>query len=49
MDAFERDARLQAALDRLTLLNEIATVLSSTLDAVDGVRRVGRVLPPARA
>jgi serine phosphatase RsbU (regulator of sigma subunit) len=47
MDAFERDARLQAALDRLTLLNEIATVLSSTLDAADGVRRVGRVLVPA--
>lgn len=47
MDEFEVDVELQAAPDRLTLLNEIATVLSSTLDAVDGVRRVGRVLVPA--
>lgn len=49
MGESERDTELQAALDRLTLLNEIATVLSSTLDAVDGVKRVGRVLVPTLA
>lgn len=43
------DAALQAALDRLTLLNEAAMVLSSTLDAVEGLRRVCRVLVPALA
>ncbi|MFD3410239.1 PP2C family protein-serine/threonine phosphatase [Streptomyces cyaneofuscatus] len=43
------DAALQAALDRLTLLNESAAVLSSTLDAVEGLRRVCRVLVPALA
>jgi serine phosphatase RsbU (regulator of sigma subunit) len=43
------DAALQAALDRLTLLNEAAMVLSSTLDAVEGLKRVCRVLVPALA
>ncbi|WP_046500240.1 PP2C family protein-serine/threonine phosphatase [Streptomyces odonnellii] len=49
MDDFEVDAALQAALDRLTLLNQAAAVLSSTLDAVEGLRRVCRVLVPALA
>ncbi|MFB7651587.1 MULTISPECIES: PP2C family protein-serine/threonine phosphatase [unclassified Streptomyces] len=43
------DAALQAALDRLTLLNQCAAVLSSTLDAVEGMRRLCRVLAPGLA
>lgn len=49
MDEYDVDAALQVALDRLTLLNQSASVLSSTLDAVEGLRRVCRVLVPALA
>ncbi|WP_018549605.1 PP2C family protein-serine/threonine phosphatase [Streptomyces sp. LaPpAH-108] len=49
MDSFEVDAALQEALDRLTLLNQTGAVLASTLDAVEGLRRVCRVLVPALA
>ncbi|MCL2734834.1 MAG: SpoIIE family protein phosphatase [Actinomycetia bacterium] len=43
------DAALRDALDRLTLVNEAAGVLSSTLDAVESLRRVCRVLVPSLA
>lgn len=46
MDEYDVDAALQAALDRLTLLSEASAVLASTLDAVEGLRRVCRVLVP---
>ncbi|SEN92372.1 Serine phosphatase RsbU, regulator of sigma subunit [Actinacidiphila rubida] len=49
MDRGEADVAVQAALRRLTLLNEAAVVLSSTLDAVEGLQRVSRVLVPALA
>ncbi|MBP0456993.1 PP2C family protein-serine/threonine phosphatase [Streptomyces montanisoli] len=48
-DEYDVDTALQTALDRLTLLNQAAGVLSSTLDAVEGLRRVCRVLVPALA
>ncbi|MBY8883053.1 PP2C family protein-serine/threonine phosphatase [Actinacidiphila acidipaludis] len=49
MDEHDVDVALQTALDRLTLVNEAAEVLSSTLNAVEGLRRVCRVLVPALA
>ncbi|MEU8951067.1 GAF domain-containing SpoIIE family protein phosphatase [Streptomyces sp. NPDC048489] len=49
MDEFDVDSALQVALDRLTLLNQSASALSSTLDAVTGIRSVCRVLVPALA
>lgn len=49
MDGGEVDAAGRAALERLRLLNEAAVVLSSTLDAVEGLQRVSRVLVPALA
>ncbi|MFF1519500.1 PP2C family protein-serine/threonine phosphatase [Streptomyces sp. NPDC058305] len=49
MDDDKVDAALQAALDRLTLLNQSALALSGTLDAVEGLTRVSRVLVPALA
>ncbi|MEU1042452.1 GAF domain-containing SpoIIE family protein phosphatase [Streptomyces sp. NPDC005551] len=49
MDDFDVDEALQQALDRLTLLNDIADALSSTLDAVEGLRRVCRIVVPQLA
>ncbi|MEU6173110.1 GAF domain-containing SpoIIE family protein phosphatase [Streptantibioticus parmotrematis] len=49
MDDHDLDGALQSALSRLTLLNEIATVLSSTLDATEAITRVCRILVPALA
>ncbi|MGW4286950.1 PP2C family protein-serine/threonine phosphatase [Streptomyces sp. NPDC004673] len=49
MDSFDVDSALREALDRLTLLDQTAAVLASTLDAVEGMSRVCRVLVPALA
>ncbi|MFD5654047.1 PP2C family protein-serine/threonine phosphatase [Streptomyces sp. NPDC127039] len=49
MDEYDLDAVLQQSLDRLTLLNQISAAMSSTLDAVEGLGRVCRVLVPALA
>ncbi|TDC84024.1 GAF domain-containing SpoIIE family protein phosphatase [Actinomadura sp. 7K507] len=49
MDDYDVDAALQRALDRLTLLNDTATALVGTLDAVEGLRRVCRILVPQLA
>ncbi|MER6442312.1 GAF domain-containing SpoIIE family protein phosphatase [Streptomyces sp. NPDC001185] len=49
MDDYDVDAALQAALDRLALLNEATSELVSTLDAVEGLKRVCRVLVPSLA
>ncbi|MFI1093567.1 PP2C family protein-serine/threonine phosphatase [Streptomyces sp. NPDC020917] len=49
MGEHDVDAALKDALDRLTLVNEAAGVLSSTLDAVESLRRVCRVLVPSLA
>jgi serine phosphatase RsbU (regulator of sigma subunit) len=49
VDDFDVDVALQQALDRLTLLNDIADALSSTLDAVEGLRRVCRIVVPRLA
>ncbi|MFD4790052.1 PP2C family protein-serine/threonine phosphatase [Streptomyces sp. NPDC058459] len=49
MDSFDVDPALREALDRLTLLDQTTAVLASTLDAVEGVSRVCRVLVPALA
>lgn len=45
-DGYDLDAALQRALDRLTLLSEATTALAGTLDAVEGLRRVCRMLVP---
>lgn len=49
MDGFDVDQALREALDRLTLLDQTAAVLASTLDAAEGISRVCRVLVPALA
>ncbi|WP_159032981.1 hypothetical protein [Streptomyces fodineus] len=49
MDEDEADAALRAALDRLAFATRSAAALSSTLDAVEGLRRVCRVLVPGLA
>lgn len=49
MDDRDVDEALQAALDRLTLMNQVARVLVGTLDAAEGIRRVCRVLVPSLA
>ncbi|MFD4573618.1 PP2C family protein-serine/threonine phosphatase [Streptomyces sp. NPDC058417] len=49
MDDFEVDEVVQRALDRLTLLAEAATALSSTLDTRKGLERVCRTVVPQLA
>ncbi|MER6074079.1 hypothetical protein ABT215_00150 [Streptomyces sp900105755] len=49
MDEDDADAALRAALDRLAFATRSAAALSSTLDAVEGLRRVCRVLVPELA
>ncbi|MFI6808085.1 PP2C family protein-serine/threonine phosphatase [Streptomyces luteogriseus] len=49
MDDFEVDDVVQRALDRLTLLAEATTALSSTLDSHKGLSRVCRILVPQLA
>ncbi len=49
MDDFEVDDVVQRALDRLTLLAEATTALSSTLDPHEGLRRVCRIAVPQLA
>ncbi|MCC8338989.1 SpoIIE family protein phosphatase [Streptomyces sp. R1] len=49
MDEYDVDEALQQALDRLTLLNEATTALAGTLDAVEGLQRVCRILVPQLA
>ncbi|MFI7316992.1 PP2C family protein-serine/threonine phosphatase [Streptomyces venezuelae] len=49
MDDFEVDDVVQRALDRLTLLAEATTALSSTLDPDKALRRVCRILVPQLA
>lgn len=49
MDDPDVDKALQTALDRLTLLNQTGRALGGTLDAVEGIRRVCRVLVPSLA
>ncbi|MEU9275674.1 hypothetical protein [Streptomyces sp. NPDC048341] len=49
MDDFEVDDVVQRALDRLTLLAEATTALSSTLDSYKGLSRVCRILVPQLA
>ncbi|MCV2458161.1 SpoIIE family protein phosphatase [Streptomyces sp. ICN988] len=49
MDDFEVDDVVQRALDRLTLLAEATTALSSTLNPYEGLRRVCRILVPQLA
>ncbi|MFG3105108.1 PP2C family protein-serine/threonine phosphatase [Streptomyces sp. NPDC048182] len=49
MDDFEVDEAVQRALDRLTLLAEATTALSSTLDSQEGLHRVCRILVPQLA
>lgn len=48
-DAYEVDARVQQALDRLTLLINAAEALASTLDMDTGIRRLCRTLVPSLA
>ncbi|MFI9772876.1 PP2C family protein-serine/threonine phosphatase [Streptomyces sp. NPDC052415] len=49
MDDFEVDQVVQRALDRLTLLAETTTAMTSTLDSYAAVRRVCRILVPQLA
>ncbi|MFD9934114.1 PP2C family protein-serine/threonine phosphatase [Streptomyces massasporeus] len=49
MDDFEVDQVVQRALDRLTLLAETTTAMTSTLDSHAAVRRVCRILVPQLA
>lgn len=49
MDEDDADAALRAALDQLAFATRSAAALSSTLDAVEGLRRVCRVLVPGLA
>ncbi|MFI8190108.1 PP2C family protein-serine/threonine phosphatase [Streptomyces sp. NPDC085946] len=49
MDDFEVDEVVQRALDRLTLLAETTTAMTSTLDPYAAVRRVCRILVPQLA
>ncbi|MFE5038883.1 PP2C family protein-serine/threonine phosphatase [Streptomyces sp. NPDC056683] len=49
MDDFEVDEVVQRALDRLTLLAETTTAMTSTLDSYAAVRRVCRILVPQLA
>ncbi|MCK8676481.1 PP2C family protein-serine/threonine phosphatase [Streptomyces lichenis] len=49
MEKFDVDEVLQQGLDRLTLLTEVATALSSTLDADKAMHRVCRIMVPALA
>ncbi|MET9119135.1 GAF domain-containing SpoIIE family protein phosphatase [Streptomyces longwoodensis] len=49
MDEFEVDQVVQRALDRLTLLAETTTAMTSTLDSHAAVRRVCRILVPQLA
>ncbi|MGI5484597.1 PP2C family protein-serine/threonine phosphatase [Streptomyces lavendofoliae] len=49
MDDFEVDQVVQRALDRLTLLAETTTAMTSTLDPYAAVRRVCRILVPQLA
>ncbi|WP_328432964.1 PP2C family protein-serine/threonine phosphatase [Streptomyces sp. NBC_00425] len=49
MDDFEVDQVVQRALDRLTLLAETTTAMTSTLDSYAAVQRVCRILVPQLA
>ncbi|MGW1917701.1 hypothetical protein ACWCQS_45420 [Streptomyces sp. NPDC002076] len=49
MDEDDADAALRVALDQLAFATRSAAALSSTLDAVEGLRRVCRVLAPGLA
>ncbi|MFE5511714.1 PP2C family protein-serine/threonine phosphatase [Streptomyces sp. NPDC056529] len=49
MDEFDVDEVLRQGLDRLTLLAEVSTALSSTLDADRAMARVCRIAVPALA
>ncbi|MFF8727196.1 PP2C family protein-serine/threonine phosphatase [Streptomyces sp. NPDC015171] len=49
MDDHDVQAELRAALDRLAFANRSAAVLSSTLDAVEGLRRLCHLLVPGVA
>ncbi|MFD7020177.1 PP2C family protein-serine/threonine phosphatase [Streptomyces sp. NPDC059928] len=49
MDDFEVDQVVQRALDRLTLLAETTTAMTSTLDSHAAVQRVCRILVPQLA
>lgn len=49
MDEDDAAAALRAALDQLAFATRSAAALSSTLDAVEGLRRVCRVLVPGLA
>ncbi|MFF8293169.1 PP2C family protein-serine/threonine phosphatase [Streptomyces sp. NPDC016309] len=49
MDRFEVDEVVQQALDRLTLLAETTTAMTSTLDPYEGVQRVCRIVVPQLA
>ncbi|MFV0128396.1 PP2C family protein-serine/threonine phosphatase [Streptomyces sp. HMX112] len=46
MEEFDVDEVLQQALDRLTLLAEATSALTSTLDLIKGLRRVCRIAVP---
>ncbi|MEV7684620.1 hypothetical protein ACFW1F_00370 [Streptomyces bungoensis] len=48
MDEDDADAALQAALDQPAFATRSAAALSSTLDAVEGLRRVCRVMTRLR-
>ncbi|ALO97181.1 hypothetical protein SHL15_6142 [Streptomyces hygroscopicus subsp. limoneus] len=49
MDEDDADAALRAAPDQMAFATRSAAALSSTLDAVEGLRRVCRVLVPRLA
>ncbi|MFF3469292.1 PP2C family protein-serine/threonine phosphatase [Streptomyces sp. NPDC001984] len=49
MDDFEVDDAVQRALDRLTLLAEVTTALSSTLEPYEGLLRACRIVVPQLA
>ncbi|WP_306947736.1 PP2C family protein-serine/threonine phosphatase [Streptomyces sp. B4I13] len=49
MEPFDVDEVVQGALQRLTLLAEATTALSSTLDPYEALRRVCRILVPGLA